>query len=73
VSSAVHRSAIHWLTAHRPADLTGQRQVDALIRDHEVACVAEEGEDPACPPCQYEHRCLCGGGCPIRDLEAGNA
>jgi hypothetical protein len=44
-----------------------------LIRDHEVACVAEEGEDPTCPPCQYQHRCLRSSGCPIRDSEAGSA
>ncbi|WP_066336045.1 hypothetical protein [Azohydromonas lata] len=73
MSSAVRRAAIHWLAAHRPTDSTGQLRVDALIREHETACVAEEGEDPACPPCQYQHRCLRGGGCPIRNPEAGNA
>jgi hypothetical protein len=70
MSAAVHQSAIHWLVAHRPTDPAGQQQVDALIRDHEVACVAEEGEDPTC---QYQHRCLRSSGCPIRDSEAGSA
>jgi hypothetical protein len=73
VSSAVHRSAIHWLVAHRLTDPAGQHQVDALIRAHEVACAAEEGDDPTCPPCQYQHRCLRAGGCPIRDRETSNA
>jgi hypothetical protein len=73
VSAATHRAAIHWLAAHRPTDPTAQQRVDALIRDHETACVAEEGDDPACPPCQYQHRCLRGGGCPIRDRETGHA
>ncbi len=69
MSSAVHRAAIHWLAAHRPPDRAGQQQVDALIREHEVACVAEEGEDSTCPPCQFEHRCLRGTGCPVRERE----
>jgi hypothetical protein len=50
-----------------------QQRVDVLIREHEAACVAEEGNDPTCPPCQYQHRCLHGSGCPARDREAGNA
>jgi hypothetical protein len=73
MSSAAHRAAIHWLAAHRPTDPNGQQRVDALIRQHEVACVAEEADDPTCPPCQYQHRCMRAGGCPIRDREAGNA
>jgi hypothetical protein len=47
-----------------------QLRVDALIRDHEAACVAKEADDPACPPCEYGHRCLRGGGCPVREREA---
>ncbi|WP_156901445.1 hypothetical protein [Azohydromonas australica] len=70
MSAAVHRAAIHWLAAHRPTDPTVQQRVDALIRDHEAACVAEEADDPACPPCEYGHRCLRGGGCPVREREA---
>jgi hypothetical protein len=73
MSSATHQSAIHWLVAHRPTDPAGQQKVDTLIRAHEVACVAEEGDDPTYLTCQYHHRCLRSGGCPIRDTEAGNA
>jgi hypothetical protein len=70
MSSAAHQSAIHWLAAHRPTDLVERQQVDALIHEHKAACVAEEGDDPTCPPCQYQHRCLRGGGCPVREREA---
>ena len=70
MSSAAHQSAIHWLAAHRPTDLVERQRVDALIHEHEAACVAEEGDDPTCPPCQYQHRCLRGGGCPVREREA---
>lgn len=73
MSSAVHQSAIHWLCAHLPVDPNERRRVETLISEHEAACVAEEGDDPACPPCEYHHRCLRGGGCPTRDREAGNA
>lgn len=73
MSATVHQSAIHWLAAHRPTDPTGQQRVDDLIREHEAACVAEEAEDPTCPPCEFEHRCLRGGGCPVRAREARHA
>ena len=73
MSSATHQSAIHWLAAHRPVDPGGRQRVDALIREHEAACVAEEGEDPTCPPCQFGHRCQRGAGCPMRDNEARHA
>jgi hypothetical protein len=73
MSAAVHQSAIHWIAAHRPADPIGQQQADALIREHEAACVAEEADDPACPPCGFEHRCLRGGGCPVRARESRHA
>lgn len=67
MSAAVHQSAIHWLSAHLPTDPLERRLVEALIREHEAACVAEEGDDPACPPCQFEHRCQRGAGCPVRN------
>jgi hypothetical protein len=73
MSAAIHQSAIHWLAAHRPTDPLEQGRVDALIREHEAACVAEEGDDPTCPPCEYGHRCLYGGGCPVRAREARHA
>jgi hypothetical protein len=73
MSSTVHQSAIHWLTARPPADPAERLRVDALVRQHEAACVAEEGHDPTCPPCQYQHRCQRGGGCPIREQEARHA
>lgn len=73
MSSATHQSAIHWLVAHLPTDPAERQRVDALIREHEAACLAEEAEDPTCPPCQYQHRCLRGAGCPTREREAGNA
>ncbi len=73
MSSAAHQSAIHWLAAHRPTDPAQRLQVDALIGQHEAACVAEEGDDPTCPPCEYEHRCMPGGGCPVRAREARHA
>ena len=70
MSAATHQSAIHWLAAHLSADPWQRQQVEALIRSHEAACVAEEGEDPTCPPCQYQHRCQQGAGCPARDSSA---
>lgn len=70
MSAAVHQSAIHWLTAYPPADPAARLQVDALVREHEAACVAEEADDPTCPPCQFSHRCLRGGGCPVRERQA---
>ena len=73
MSAAVHRAAIHWLAAHRPTDPAGQLRVDALLREHEAGCVAEEADDPTCPPCQHEHRCLRGGGCPVYTREARHA
>ena len=73
MNSTAHQSAIHWLAAHRPADPAQRLQVDALIGEHEAACVAEEADDPACPPCEYGHRCLRGGGCPVREREARHA
>jgi hypothetical protein len=72
MSAVSHQAAIHWLAAHLPADPEQRREVERLIRDHEAACVAEDGNDPACPPCQFGHRCQRGSGCPIRK-EAGNA
>jgi hypothetical protein len=66
MSAALHQSAIHWLAAHRPTDPIEQGRVDALIREHEAACVAEEANDPTCPPCRFCHRCQGGAGCPMR-------
>ena len=69
MSAVTHQSAIHWLSAHLPRDSLQRQRVEALIRVHEAACVAEEGEDPTCPPCQFGHRCQRGAGCPVREQQ----
>jgi hypothetical protein len=69
MSAATRQSAIHWLAAHRPTDPVQRQRVDALIREHEAACVAEEDDDPTCPPCRFGYRCQRGVGCPVRDQQ----
>jgi hypothetical protein len=73
MSAGARQSAIHLLAAHLPANPAQRIRVELLIGEHEARCVVEERDDPACPPCQFGHRCQTGSGCPIRELAARDA